>query len=105
MTMPWIARDKTGRNPYRLFGVRPSPMRMVGYEGDVREDFTWSIPNDESQLNRKNPGLYDPLSNTENTEIPEADCPVHLEPGEGPVEVKLVLIEAPAPRPFEGAGI
>jgi hypothetical protein len=84
--MPWIARDKTGRNPYRLFGVRPSPMQMVGYEGDVREDFTWSIPNEE-------------------TEIPEADCPVHLEPGEGPVEVKLVLIEAPAPRPFEGAGI
>jgi hypothetical protein len=103
--MPWIARDKTGRNPYRLFGVRPSPMRMVGYEGDVLEDFTWSVPNGESTLHGKDPTCYGPLSNTENTEIPKADCPVYLEPGEGPVEVNLVLVETPAPRPFEGSGI
>jgi hypothetical protein len=103
--MAWIARDKTGKNPYRLFGFKPSPMKMVSYEGDVREDFTWSLKDPSGPRPRKKSEHYGPLGNHENTEIDPKDCPVELEPGEGPIEVVLSLKVTVSPRLFEGEGI
>ncbi len=98
--MPWIARDKTGKNPYRIFGKCPVLLHMVSYGGDkLRDQFTWSYPN------RSNNHTYGPLSNTEPTEIAAADCPINLEPSEGPIEVVLVLKSPAPPRLFEGEGI
>lgn len=100
--MPWIARDKTGDDEYRLFGVKPNRLFMVSYDGERLKQFTWSI-NDPS--GRHQIESYGPLSNSENTTIPAADCPVELEPGEGPIEVVLSLKAAVSPRTFEGEGI
>lgn len=106
--MPWIARDKTGDNPYRIFGLKPKLLTLVSYDGDVMPNqATWSIPQQPRGLPRHFRGgdTYGPTSNTENTLLDEKDCPVHLEPGEGPIEVKIVLINEIPPRNFEGAGI
>jgi hypothetical protein len=109
--MPWIARDATGSNPYRIFGFKPLKLQMVSYGGDRLEgQYTWSHA--ESSGRQFNGGFvqhdrktYAPLNNDEPTVLPEADSPVELEPGEGPVEVKLVLAQAVAARPWEGEGI
>jgi hypothetical protein len=98
--MAWIARDKTGKNPYRLFGSQPTRLKMMDYSGKIKEtQLTWSCPKDRRSK------TYGPLWNEEPTEIAEADCPIQLEPGEGPIEVILVLKDLPQPRPFDGAGI
>lgn len=102
--MPWIARDKQGKNPYRLFGTKPVLLQMVSYDGERVDRWTWSFAEFDSYYKRLS-DTYNPLSNDENTEILEVDSPIHLEPGEGPIEVKLTLINNPARRPFEGAHI
>lgn len=106
--MPWIARDKTGKNPYRIFGQnpyrifgqKPQKLMMVNWDGErLTDQFTWSMGEQASR------GTYKPLANNENTEIDEKDSPVSLEPGEGPVEVSITLATVLPPRTFEGAGI
>src|SRR5687768_6065679 len=112
--MPWIARDKGERNLYRLFGTaKPIKAKFVNYDGEVTEYFTWTGLNPAyvngtkcDYLHKtKDDFTYKPLSNTENTWINEDDSPIYLEPGEGPIEVNLVLKEAPRQRLFEGEGI
>ena len=100
--MPWISRDFDGvKNPYRIFGTRPTIMYLVNYEGEVLENFTWGYP--ARHLVGKI--TYGPLFNDSSTRLPEVDSPMHLEPGEGPVEVKITLRWTPEPRQFEGEGI
>jgi hypothetical protein len=105
--MPWIARDKTGHNPYRLFGRQPDKLQMVDWYGDLCQDqFTWSLihQNTTYRTSYVNTTTYPHLSNNESTVIDERDCPCHLEPGEGPVEVNLSLVR-PVQQTFEGVGI
>lgn len=100
--MAWIARDKTGTNRYRLFGEKPVKRTMVGYHGDrLDSQTTWTLVG----VDRENGDTYKPLMNHEPTWIDPKDCPIELEPGEGPIEVRLSLAEIADPRPFEGAGI
>lgn len=100
--MAWIARDQTGSQSYRIFGSRPVKRMMVSYAGERMEGhYTWTLPGKQ----REDGQCYKPLSNDEPTSIHESNSPISLEPGEGPVEVRLLLIHDPAPRPFEGAGI
>jgi hypothetical protein len=105
--MPWLARDKDGKNVFRLFGNKPIKAFFVSYGGELLSSFTWTLPTKEytNQSLKSKTFTYNPLSNTENTIIDQADCPVYLEPGEGPVEVQLVLKEVVKPRTFEGAYI
>jgi hypothetical protein len=98
--MPWIARDKDGTNPYRLFGARPRKLKMVSYDGDVLESSTWSVHDPSGRpkvpakyaIAAKATDTYGPLANTENTTIDPKDCPAELLPGEGPFEVRLELV-------------
>jgi hypothetical protein len=106
--MAWIARDKTGLNPYRLFGNKPIKALMVSYDGEVmHHEYTWTLPG-EGRTDKGRPAekvTYKPLCNNEPTTIDEPCSPLYLSPGEGPVEVRLSLIGHPSPRPFEGAGL
>lgn len=100
--MAWITRDKTGRNPYRVFGRKPVKRTMVDYHGETLVgQQTWTLPGTDRECG----DTYKPLMNHEPTTIDAADCPLELEPGEGPVEVRLSLVEVPSPRVFEGSGI
>lgn len=110
--MAWIARDKTGTNPYRIFGTKPALQQMVAYDGELSEGhFTWTVPKSTAVPMSKRHAIrrpqetFGPLNNDEPTEIDPKDCPVELEPGEGPIEVSLSL-KSPVPtRLFEGEGI
>jgi hypothetical protein len=112
--MVWIARDNDGpQSPYRIFGAKPIRAKFVSYNGNVQETFTWTGLNPRYIGGTKSDYIhsveddfyYQPLSNEENTIIAEADCPIYLEVGEGPIEVKLVLKEIVPQRSFEGEGI
>jgi hypothetical protein len=107
--MVWITRDFDITkicSPYRIFGKEPVKAYMVNYDGEVQEYFTWTLPG-RPYTNKSKGGTYSygPLSNTENTAIAETDSPIYLEPGEGPVEIDLVLKTAPKARLFEGQNI
>lgn len=106
--MPWIARDSTNSNPYRIFGIKPLKLQMVSYGGDLLPgQYTWShIESSGREMGGKwNGKTYAPLNNNEPTVLPPEDSPVELEPGEGPIEVKVVLVGEVARRPWEGEGI
>ena len=99
--MPWIARDQTGSNPYRVFGVKPTKLQMVNYGGGrIPDNYTWSV---EHAVKKRT--TYGPLYNNESTRINEKDCPIYLMPGEGPIKIKLVLGQEMQSRPFERENI
>lgn len=102
--MPWIARDQTGSNPYRVFGEKPHKLQMVNWDGERIDEYTWSYRERDSYT-KKWSETYKPLTNDENTVISAKDSPIEMEPGEGPYEIRLVSVETTPERSWTGQGI